>query len=191
MSLNWGKLSAGFSPCKWAQRFCENNSQIQMQRLRGVWSGGALSFWSVLLGWELAAAPYFYFILFWYSAFIYLSAVVCWQTLAFKLTFLTNVQTGIAWIGILNINNLSICCETNLIYLLCFSHIVRKGYNKCKISAVVSTRNAWIFHYLFKHLTQSPDRNVSNQAHYSKTTWNCKRRVYWHEYSMFSAISIF
>lgn len=143
-----------------------------MQRLRGVWSGGALSFWSVLLGWELAAAPYFCFILFWYSAFIYLSAVVCWQTLAFKLTFLTNVQTGIAWIGILNINNLSICCETNLIYLLCFSHIVRKGYNKCKISAVVSTSNAWIFHYLFKHLAQSPDRNVSNQAHYSRTTWN-------------------
>lgn len=177
LSCNEFKLSAGFSQSNWALLFCENNSRIEMQRPRCLWSGRALSFWSMLLGWELAAVPYFYFILFWYSAFIYLSAVVCWQTLAFKLTFLTNVQTGIAWIGILNINNLSICCETNLIYLLCFSHIVRKGYNKCKISAVVSTGSAWIFHYLFKHLTQSPDRNVSNQAHYSKTTWNSKRRV--------------
>lgn len=177
MSSNWRKLSAGFRRSKWAQRFCENNSQTQMQRSQGVWSGSALSFWSTLLGWERAAVPDFYFISFWYRAFVYLSAVVCWQTLAFKLTFLTNVQTGIAWIGILNINNLSICCETNLIYLLCFSHIVRKGYNKCKISAAVSTRNAWIFHYLLKHLTQSPDRNVSNQAHYSKTTRSSKRRV--------------
>lgn len=119
----------------------------------------------------------FYFLLFQRSAFVYLSAVVCWQTLAFKLTFLTNVQTGIAWIGILNINNLSICCKTSLIYLLCFSHIVRKGYNKCKISAVVSTRSAWIFHYLLKHSTQSPDRNVANRAPYSKPTWNSNRRV--------------
>lgn len=73
-----------------------------------------------------------------------LTAPVCWQTLAFRLTFLTNVQTGIAWIGILNINNLSICCETNLIYLLCFSHIVRKGYNKCIISTLVSRSN-WLY----------------------------------------------